>query len=96
MTKYEITFDSYDDYELFPTGVRESEYGEYDTKEEATKDAVKILNGTKKMVEDSLKVFNVTPKTSNVDKFLKIAATIWLLEEAITSAIHFILWRFVE
>lgn len=31
-----------------------------------------------------------------IDKFLKIAATIWLLEEAITSAIHFILWRFVE
>ena len=33
---------------------------------------------------------------NNVDKFLKIAATIWLLEEAITSAIHFIMWRFIE
>jgi len=30
------------------------------------------------------------------DKLLKIAATIWLLEEAITNVMHFILWRFVE
>ena len=31
-----------------------------------------------------------------LDKMLKIAATTWLLEEAATNLIHFILWRFVE